>query len=500
MKSIFLILVLVVVSVPTKVYGDISLLVHEAKGFSGVMTGSGHISVYISDLCTDPPLVLRQCEAYEPKGVVISTYLGFGAKAEFGWFAVPIINYLYGVDRADQIPLYSNRKVQEFLRESNRAKYLEKLIPRLPNEKLPSGRWTELFGAVLDRDLYAFTVKTTSEQDLHFLKRYGVSPPENNFNLINNNCADFAKEIINFYFPDAVSRDLINDFGVTTPKALAHSFKKFAVKNPNLLFHINKYSQIDGVIARSSDLQHFTEMAFKSKKYVAIQALTMPILLSVFAGAYYLTGGNFNLDKTYRKYPSVKMAELELATKDVSKLSKQNGVLTEIKARQAEEQSRLFGENITWKKYRQKFLGISQKAIENGLFVDKNGFNSFYDDLKIQSEPVSDENGDLMLKIKNNGKDLYLGLTRRNIISPNSDVRLAYKLMLVKVKYELNAPVKNRETMEVFVANWQLLNELSKRSAELGPFQYQNNSRLLTTSKGQTLENKVKKIFQWMTN
>ena len=45
MKSLFFILVLLVFSVPTKVYADISLLVHEAKGFSGEMTGSGHISV-----------------------------------------------------------------------------------------------------------------------------------------------------------------------------------------------------------------------------------------------------------------------------------------------------------------------------------------------------------------------------------------------------------------------------------------------------------------------
>ena len=40
----------------------------------------------------------------------------------------------------------------------------------------------------------------------------------------------------------------INDFGITTPKAIARSFKNYATKRPNLLFHIEKYSQIDGTI------------------------------------------------------------------------------------------------------------------------------------------------------------------------------------------------------------------------------------------------------------
>lgn len=496
MKSLFLILVLLVFSVPTKVYADITLLVHEAKGFSGEMTGSGHISVYISELCTDPPLVLRQCKSNEVRGAVISSYLGFGAKTEYEWFAIPILNYLYGIDNAEQIPLYSNRKIRDFLRESNRAKYLGKLIPRLPNEKLPAGRWTELFGAALDRDLYAFTVKTNLEQDLRFLKRFNISPSKSDFNLITNNCADFAKKIINFYFPDAVSRDFINDFGVTTPKAIAHSFKNYATKNPELRFYINKYSQIDGTIARSSDLQHFTEKAFKSKKYVAVQALTMPILLPVFAGTFFLTGGNFNIDKTYRKFHSENVAELDLATIEVLKLNKQNKILNEIKVSHSAEKPQIFGENKIWKNYRQVFSKILEKAIKDKLFVDKNKLNSFFADLESQSEPVYDENGDLMLKIKNNGEETYLGLTRRNIISPDSDATLAYKLLLVKVKYELNAPEKNRETMEIFQANWQLLTELSKRLANSESFQNQSDSSISTTSKGQTVENKVQKLFQ----
>jgi len=431
---------------------------------------------------------------------VISTYLGFGGETDYEWLAVPISNYLYGVDDSEQIPLYSNRKIEEFLRESNRAKFLGELIPRLPNEKLPKGRWTELFGAALSRDLYAFTVKTTVEQDLRFLKEFNIAPPGSNFNLLTSNCADFAKRVINLYFPRAVSRDFINDFGVTTPKALAHSFTKYATKHPDLQFHIDKVSQLDGTIARSTDLLNFTEKAFKSKKYVAIQALTMPVLIPVFAGTYFLTGGSFNIDKAYRKYPSTRFAEPGAATKNLSGTSESNGSKSEIRPNQLTEKQRLVGEKALWKSYRQKFAEILAAAYEDGLFANKREFNTYFYDLEVNSEPVYDENGDLMLRVRTDGKELYLGLTRRNITGPGSSARLAYKLMLVKIRYALNAPEKNRETMEVFRANWQLSAELSELADDEDPGETLNHPQFAIQSNGPPAGKKLQRLIQKITN
>ena len=84
----------------------------------------------------------------------------------------------------------------------------------------------------------------------------------------------------------------------------------------------------------------------------------MPILLPVFAGTYYLSGGNFNINTPYRKYSAAEMAELGLATKDISKMDKNNGVLDDIKAPQTTDQAYLSGENKVWKNYRQKFSEI----------------------------------------------------------------------------------------------------------------------------------------------
>ena len=472
MKILLLILAFIVFITPTKVYADISLLVHESKGFTEEVTGVGHITIYLSNLCTDAPLVLRQCNRDELKGVVISTYPGLGINTEYTWFAIPVLAYLYGIETEPQIPLYANGNIRRFLLESNRAKYFSKQIPRLKNEKLPSGRWSELFGTALDRDLYAFTVKTTAEQDLQFLNKYSQSPAENDFNVITNNCADFTKDVINFYFPNSASRDLINDFGITTPKAIARSFKNYAIKRPDLHFHIEKYSQIDGTILRSSEVQNLTEMAFRSKKYVAAQALTMPMLLPIFTGTYFLSGRSFNIDAAYHQYSSARMADRLYQ----------------------------FGEGNGWTKYRQKFSEMLEKSINERLFANNREVKSFYDNLESNSEPFYDDNGDLMLKVSAYGKEKFLGLTRRNILNANSDVRLAYKLLLVKVKYELNAPEKNRETLEVLQENWQLLMELSKRAAELPPIQNPNNAQFLTKSNNKMFKNKILNLFRKITH
>jgi hypothetical protein len=243
-------------------------------------------------------------------------------------------------------------------------------------------------------------------------------------------------------------------------------------------------------------------MAFTSKKYVVTQALTMPILLPVFTGTFFLTGSHFNVDSTYRKYPSAEIAQLNLEKKNQSNFGqdKNKVVLEEIDARLMVEQSRLFGKDSIWEKYRQEFSEILQRALKDRLFADNSEVKSFYSDLEWQSSPFYDNNGDLMLKVNAYGKETFLGLTRRNITNTDSDVRLAYKLMLVKVKDELYAPKKNRETMEVFQENWQLLMELSKRSALLPVVQNPNNSRFLSVPKKKTLVNKTLQLIQKITH
>ncbi|MGI9035994.1 MAG: hypothetical protein ACR2GD_08145 [Pyrinomonadaceae bacterium] len=501
MKFPLIILLFVILFAPAKVNADISLLIHEATGYSGEMTGAGHVTVYLSNVCTDPPLVLRQCRVGEPKGVVVATYPEFGPNSDYKWFAMPVLQYLYAVDSEQQIPLYANGKIRSFLRETSRVKYLSKIVPRSSETGLPPGRWSGVLGAAMNRDLYAFTVKTTPEQDLRFLEKYSTSPKGNDFNIMFNNCADFTRGIVNFYFPKSASRDFINDFGMTTPKALARSFKGYAAKRPDLLFYITKYPQIDGTILRSSSIRNFTETAFTSKKYVITQLLTKPSLLAIFAGTYFLTG-YFDVDSAYRSYPSAAAARLNLEKNNLkqSASAENEKILADIKARQKTEKERVFGEKRGWEIYRLAFYPMLEKAVKERLFADKNEVKSFFGDLEQQSTPFYDERGDLMLRVNNYGQEATLGLTRRNILGANSDTRLAYKLMLAKVKYELEASEKDRETMETFQENWQMLMELLRRSAALEPVQLPANARFLTTPVKKSTSSKMLELFRTITH
>ncbi len=485
------------------VFADVSLLIHEAKGFSGETTGAGHSAVYLSNVCADPPpFVLRKCYPGEHPGAVIATYPDFGANNEYDWFAMPLTPYLYGVDKENQIPLYANGEIRLLLRETIRKKYLSDVVPRAEDGTLPRGRWVEIIGTALNRDVYGFTVKTTAEQDEKFIEKYSVLEKGSSFNVFYKNCADFTKDIMNFYYPKSSRRDFINDFTMTTPKAITRSFANYAKKRPELMLHVTKYSQTDGPIMRSFGNRNFTETAFTSKKYVITQALTMPILLPLFAGTY-LTTGYFSIDKAYGKYPSIEAARLNLAKKNLSTRNSfvdPSESIEEINKKKKAEKLRVFGRSQDWKRYKNALKPIIGNAIEDNLFLSKKEVKSFYKDLELQSEPFYDSNGELMLRVDNYGQESLLGITRTNILAPETDVHLAYKLMLVKLKAELDSKKKNRVTFLELEENWRLMLELQERVNKLPPVQNEARAKFRVNEANTSTGKKISLIFRAITH
>lgn len=400
---------------------DVSLLLEEAIGVAGALEGTGHAAIYFSNICADSPLRVRLCRPGE-KGAVISRYDGFSAAAQYGWFAIPVLPFLYGVEDDADIPLYANAKVRDLLRDRYRRDRLIDLLPDLPGGKAPPGHWRAVVGALLDRDIYSFTLHTTPEQDAQRVAELNRDINKNHFHETYSNCADFARIEINRYFPHAVHRDPINDFGVTTPKALAKSLTSFASRHPELDFAIAKLSQVSGPIKRSEDNKKITEAGFRLKKY-SIPLLWQPEVLALFGGAYAATG-RFNPDLEYRK--------------------------------RAGAADRVDGE-AAWDQYRVAFRAIVAKAIHDGIYTGSKELTTFFHDLEAESEPALDEHGGVYLNVKTGSEYTKLGLTRGNILGDNSDRRLAFKLMLAKTDAELSARPKNRCSLSDFRRDWNLL-------------------------------------------
>jgi hypothetical protein len=477
-------LLLFLVLIPVSARADVSLFLGEAIGYAGEWSGSGHTAIYFSNICSDGPVKLRLCRAGE-QGVVIGSYPNFGEHVDYHWIAVPVIPYLYGVESERDIPLYANGEVRTLLKETYRKKYLRSIIPDTTDGSIPKGNWSPMIGSVLNRDVYSLNVKTTPREDARLVAQFNELPNKGDFRTLYNNCADFARIVLNRYFPGATHRDVINDFTMsTTPKAVAKSLTGYATKRPDRLFNITKYPQVSGTIWRSFDVRNLTEIGFRSRKYYVPSLIFNPFVAAVFAGTY-LTTGRFSVDKTYKKYATPEIARLNLDKHLLKRQAKEprdgtpklgnsfgsgdagrsSLTLREIDERQAAERLRLFGDKQTWNHYKEAFAPMLAAAINQGRFLDRDEVKTFFRDLELQSEPAFDENGALILRVKAYGQDRILGLTRNNIVGNNSDPELSYKLMVAKINVELNASEKNRESLETFKSDWALLTRLSANLA-----------------------------------
>jgi hypothetical protein len=172
----------------------VTLLLGEPYGYDAVFAGTGHAALYLSGVCATSPVFLRACAPGET-GIVLSRYRGIGG---YDWIAIPLIPYLYAVEKAEDIPLYADKKLVAFLRDRYRRNHLESLVPDLLDGGIPDGDWYELIGASYLRTIYAFDIETSQEQDAKLILTLNNRANRQRWNLVTANCADFARQIVSF--------------------------------------------------------------------------------------------------------------------------------------------------------------------------------------------------------------------------------------------------------------------------------------------------------------
>jgi hypothetical protein len=286
MRRVFIKLAVMVLASASLAGASATLLLEEPYGGMGFFTATGHAAVYLSGVCAETPLVLRRCAPGET-GIVISRYDGVG---EHDWIAIPLIPYLYAVERPEDVPLFANAKMAAFLRDRYRRKYLEDIAPDKTNGETPGGNWYQLVGSSYDRTIYGFDIETTPQQDDALIRKLNASPNRSHFHLVSNNCADFAKEVLNFYYPKSLHRSLVADVGITTPKQIAKMLTKYSARHPELHFSRVIISQVPGSMPRSTNVHGVVESFFKAKKYIVPSVVVSPIFAGCVAAAYVGTG------------------------------------------------------------------------------------------------------------------------------------------------------------------------------------------------------------------
>ncbi len=271
---------------------SVTLLLEEPYGTFGGMNPTGHAAVYLSNICADSPLALRRCLPDE-QGVVISRYHRISG---YDWIAIPLLPYLYAVDRADQVPSRVSPEEVAALRDAYRRNNLTEVAPDGEDGSTPTGDWTQLVGSAYDRTIYAFGIESTVEQDDEFIEHYNSRANDRRFNIIFHNCADFARQAIDFYYPHAVHRGFAGDVGIMTPKQAAKTLVKYSHQHRDLQFSSFVIPQISGTVPRSTRVRGVLESLVKSKRY-AVPLVSVAVLHPYLGGPIafaWIQGSHFN--------------------------------------------------------------------------------------------------------------------------------------------------------------------------------------------------------------
>jgi len=284
---------LALVAFPAPARADVAILLEEPYSLDGSLAGTGHAAVYLSNICAASPMQLRRCNPGE-SGVVLSRYHHI---AGYDWIAVPVVAYLYAVDKPENIPLFVDPKLAWFLRNQYRRTHFSDFVPDPPSSNPDSTDWYQLVGSAFDRTLYGFQLPTSAADDDRFIAKFNSAKNKQAYKLVTTNCADFVHDVVTFYYPDSVWRSKLGDLGVMTPKQAAKSFVQFSKRahkqDPQLQLARFFIPQVPGTIKRSRPVHGLMDGVFHAKKYFLPLAVFQPFVAGGVATTYYL-GGRFD--------------------------------------------------------------------------------------------------------------------------------------------------------------------------------------------------------------
>ncbi|MBV9179955.1 MAG: hypothetical protein JO356_01470 [Acidobacteria bacterium] len=403
------------VGAPATLRAQITLLLEEPYSYDGTFAGTGHAAVYLTRVCADSPTHLRRCSPAEA-GAVISRYHGIAGR---DWLAVPLMSYLYAVPNAEDIPLFVDPKLVTLLRQ----RYLDSLP--LPAEKVAGseGRY-QLAGSAYDRTLYGFRIATREDQDDALIRLLNATPNIGSYELLKRNCADFAKQIVNFYYPGAIHRSIIADLGVTTPKQAAKSLVRSSKHHPEMQLTAFIIPQVPG-LKRSKPVRGVLESLVLAKKYVTPVLLFHPFVVGTVEAAYW-TGWHFNPASNALIFDGYS-SQLEMPLSAEDRRSYENLVAMMKKDASVNEFS-------SWRK------------------------------LESAAEPHLDDQGRPFLEVPFAGGRVPVGLCQGNALRMAGPPELVEHLLLTRLEFELRRTKPTRTSSEQIRNDWKLLGQARGRS------------------------------------
>ena len=442
-----LVTVAIFAGLPAKLAAQATLLLEEPYRYDGTFAGTGHAAVYLSRVCADSPTFLRRCRPGET-GVVLSRYNGVAGR---DWIAVPLIPYLYAVSTPDDIPLIADNKLVTFLRHQ----YLLKNLLTTTEPAGASQKATyQLVGSAYDRTTYAYRISTRPERDDELIHILNSSPNRESYALLKRNCADFVKQVINFYYPRAVHRAIIADLGVMTPKQAAKSLIHFGKRHPEMQLTSFTIPQVPG-LKRSKPVHGIIE-SLLAKKYVAPFVLFHPFVVGTVELAYW-AGWRFNPAKgslvfNPNSVNSTNTEEANSQTEDVSwKKESEPGdqdVRLEPALTAVQRQS-----------YERSLAGLRRTAGDSLISWRK---------FQEEAQPQLEATGGPFLQLKTSGSTEKVGVCRENALRLPAPPEVIQELMFTRLEEDLKPGKPSRTSLQQVQSDFRLLQQaVDARQASL---------------------------------
>jgi hypothetical protein len=322
------------------------------------------------------------------------------------------------------VPLFADAKMTAFLRDHYRRKYLENIVPDDPKGEPPGGNWYELVGSSYDRTIYGFEIATTPEQDQELIRKLNSSPNRSHFHLVSRNCADFAKDILNFYYPKSLHRSVVADVGITTPKQMAKMLTKYGAQHPELQFSRIVIAQVPGGMPRSTAVHGVVESFFKAKKYIVPSVVVSPIFAGCVAAVYVGSGaGHFEPARNAMVFVVGGDPQTPVGREDL----------------------RAFRQEL-------KHLLAGAYPDQPGRNVDKS-----WEKLQSRATTAIDEQGRPVLLVHLGERVVQLGISADNVLDGDAPPQLVRQLLEARLQSELSNRTPHGLSENEVARDWELL-------------------------------------------
>jgi hypothetical protein len=256
------------------------------------------------------------------------------------------------------------------------------------------------------------------------IRKLNSSPNRSHFHLVSRNCADFAKDVLNFYYPKSLHRSLVADAGITTPKQMAKMLTRFSDRHPELAFSRLIIAQVPGSMPRSSPVHGVVESFFKAKKYIVPSVVFSPIFAGCVAAVYVGTGtGHFEPARNALVFVVGSDPERPLDRED------------------------------------RRAYQLQLKHFLAGAYPEKpeRNVDKLWERLQSRAKTTVDDQGRPVLQLQVGDSLVELGLAADNVLNGNAPPQLVRQILAARLQSELRRRSALQISETEIDRDWQLL-------------------------------------------